>query len=337
MYFRNITGHAREKEILEKAMRGGRVAHSYLFTGPLGVGKRTLALEFARALNCRAGTIGEEVPCGVCEDCVALGRGSHPNFVDIGPEDKDGVRTESGLIRIGRVRELQAAIRYKSGGGKKVAVIDGADKMEARAANALLKTLEEPPGDSVIVLITPRPETLLPTIISRCQRINFRPLSESVVKDFLRERGVAPGEGASVAARLGAGSISAALKYSEAGVIEKRREIVERLALLDGDDIGGILGLAGELSARGDLADILEFLKTWCRDVTVWSEGNTGLMVNGDLTGFIKKKRAGFRALADSFDMIERARYDVTPPRYANKLLVMESLLLGLARKGALV
>ncbi|MFQ5441315.1 MAG: DNA polymerase III subunit delta' [Thermodesulfobacteriota bacterium] len=332
MSFEDITGHAREKEILEKAISAGRVAHSYLFTGPEGIGKRSLAREFAGALNCA----GSGAPCGACEDCRLVRSATHPNLIEVWPEDKDGVRTVAGLIRIARVRELQDAIKYKSTGGKKVVIVDGADKMEQRAANALLKTLEEPPPDSVIILISSKPGSLLSTIISRCQRIIFRPLPEELVREFLVKSNMAAPDDAGRIARLSAGSIASAVKYSEDGVFEKRREIVERLSGLDGDDTAGLFAFAGELSARGDLGEVLEFLKLWCRDVMVFSEGAGELMVNADLEGFIKAAPAP-KALADSFDMIEKARYDVTPPRYANKLLAMEALLMGLAGKGALI
>jgi len=338
MSFEDIKGHAREKEILEKAISAGRVAHSYLFTGPDGIGKRSLAREFAGALNCGAGVGGGpgDAPCGVCADCRLVRNGAHPNIVEVWPEDKDGVRTEAGLIRIGRVRELQDALRFKAAGGKKVVIVDGADKMKQEAASALLKTLEEPPPDSVIILISAKPHTLLPTIISRCQRITFRPLTEESVREFLVEHNMAAPDDSGRVARLSAGRVASAVKYSGGGVFEKSIEIVERLRDLDRDDTAGLFALAGELSARKDLEEVLEFLKLWCRDILVYSEGAGGLMVNTGLEGFIKGA-PGPMALVDSFSMIERALYDVTPPRYANKLLTMEALIMGLAGKGALI
>lgn len=325
MSFRDILGHTKEISVLKNALTGNRVAHSLLFAGPVGVGKRLVALEFARALNCR-GFSGEA--CGVCADCAMMDSSTHPNLTEAGPTDKDAQAAPEGLIRIERIREIQNSIKYRVERGKKVVIIDSADRMMTAASNAFLKTLEEPPADSVIILVSARSSDLLPTIISRCQRVNFRPLSSAVIAGFLeRERGV-PKDSADEAARLSGGSLAKALEYAQEGEYGKKREIAERVAAISPADTDEALRLAEELAKMDDLAGLLEFMKTWYRDRLVGLEGARGLMVNAPS---FESAIDDPRRLIDSFSMIERARRDIMPPRYANRQLVMEGLLMGLA------
>lgn len=340
MPFDNITGHAKEKSILWNSIQNGRVAHAYLFAGPDGVGKRALAREFAKALNC-SGTgmlagFGPAMPCDECADCHAIAALTHQSVLELQPADKDGEAAPDGLIRIGQVRELQETLRFKVERGMKVAIVEAADKLMPAAANAFLKTLEEPPPDSVIILVTSRPQELLPTILSRCQRVGFRPLPDGVVKDYLvSERGMT-GADASAVARLGAGSLGRALSFVDSGLTETRKVVIEKIRGLRRDDTFGALKLAEELSKRDDLEDVLEFLKTVCRDRLVSLEGAPGLIVNSDLGVLSAGADVRCSALIDSFSMIEEARYNTTAPRYVNRQLAMEALLLGLSASGAL-
>ena len=209
--FKDICGHDKETGRLKAAILAKRVAHSYLFTGQDGIGKRLIALAFAKALNCvDIDASGDS--CGACPDCLMAEAGTHPNIIQIQPVDKDEEPAADGTIKIAQVRELQEALRYKADGGKKAAIVEGADRMALPAANAFLKTLEEPPASSVIILIASRAAELPATVISRCQRINFRPLPAAVIKDYLvKVNGAAPEE-ADAAARLSGGSIPAAAR-----------------------------------------------------------------------------------------------------------------------------
>lgn len=325
MSFKEILGHTKEISVLVGSLTSGRVAHSMLFSGPDGVGKRLAALEFARALNCR-GFDGDS--CGACPDCVLFDSGTHPNLRLAGPTDKDGVSTPGGLIRIEKVREIQNSLKYRVERGKKTVIIDSADRMMPAASNAFLKTLEEPPADSVIILVTSRSSDLLPTIISRCQKMNFRPLETTVVARYLEQKAGLDSSSAYEAARASGGSFSRALEYAEDGAYAKKREIAQAVAAITPADTDAALRLAAELSKRADLADLLEFLKTWYRDGLVGLVGAEGLAVNAGVT---VAGSADPRRVIDSFSMIERARRDIMPPRYANKQLTMEVLLMGLA------
>lgn len=330
MSFQNISGHTKEIRVLKNAIQSNRVAHSYLFAGPEGVGKRLAALAFAAALNC---VEGDGDSCGACGDCALMANGTHPNLMEIWPSDKDGERSPDGLIRIDRIRDVQNAVKYRVDRGKKAVIVDSADRMMPAAANAFLKTLEEPPADTVIILITSRPADLLPTILSRCQRVNFRPLSAEEISSFLAgETGVSDDD-ARAAARLSGGSVSKALSLIGEGSHQTRKEIIERLSAITSRDIDIALKFAEDLSKRDDLVEILEFMKTWYRDKLVTLEGAGQLAVNSDMAGHITHREGRMR-LMESFSMIEKARRDIMPPRYSNKQLTMEVLLMGLMGLG---
>jgi DNA polymerase III subunit delta' len=324
MSFKDIAGHTKEISVLKNSLGSGRVAHSLLFAGPDGVGKSLVALEFAKALNCQRFS-GDS--CGECQDCAMIAASTHPNLILAGPEDKDGESTPDGLIRIERVREIQNSIKYRVDRGKKVVIIDAADRMMTAASNAFLKTLEEPPADSIIILVSSRSSDLLPTIISRCQRMNFRPLPPEVIASFLEDRRGIAHETAIEAARLADGSVARALLCMDDGGLERKLEAVRRLSAITPADTDEALRLAEELAKRDDLAELLEFMKTWYRDRLVVAEGAERLALNPADRG---QATDDPRRLMDSFSMIERARRDIMPPRYANKQLVMEGLLLGL-------
>ncbi len=330
MIFSEIAGHGREKELLRRALESGRVAHAYLFSGPPGTGKRTLAMAFAKAMNCAEAELGY---CGQCRDCAAVDSHNHQNVIEVAPVDKDGVPSSTGLIRIARVREVIAALRFSVQRGRRVVVIDEAHKFAPEAANAMLKTLEEPPSGAVIILVSSMARLLLPTIVSRCQRLNFRPLTVEAVKEFLiAKKGISPST-AAVWARFSEGSVTRALGCSSSTAMEKRAEILEGLCSVRSQGQRRLLALALELSKDPDLDEILEFLKTWCRDMALMSEGMDGLMVNGDLKSFM---RSGvlLRPVLETYEKIEAARTAIAPPRYGNKLLAMEVLLMDMADSG---
>ncbi len=330
MAFRVIIGHSREIGVLKNSIKSGRLSHSLLFSGPEGVGKRLVAFSVARALNCANPVEGDS--CGKCADCSLMDSSTHPNLIRLFPVDKKGEAASDGLIKIDHAREVQAALRYRVERGKKAVIIDGADRLMPAAANALLKTLEEPPADSIIMLVSSRASELLPTIISRCHRVNFRPIPVDALGRSLEEEGGLSKDDAIALARLCGGSMGAALRYLNGGAFEKRKEALDRLGALAPGDADGALRLAEELSKRDDLDEILEFMKIWYRDRVVAAEGAAELVVNSDFSGYAGA-RGGlpFSRLADSYSMIEDARRSIMPPRNGNRQLAMEALFLYLA------
>ncbi|HDK41429.1 MAG TPA: DNA polymerase III subunit delta', partial [Nitrospirae bacterium] len=182
MALKQVIGQERALKILRRCIAKNRIAHAYLFAGEDGIGKKLTAVNFAKTLNCRNNaddslfTAGEKEKsaveadsCDNCSSCVKIDKRSHPDVFFIAPEN--------GQIKVNAIRRLEESLSYKAFEGNwKIAVIDGAETLNQSAANAFLKTLEEPPGRSVLVLISSMPELVPLTVRSRCQRINFSPL-----------------------------------------------------------------------------------------------------------------------------------------------------------------
>lgn len=326
MSFSSILGHTRETEILRGAAASGKVAHAFVFAGPDGIGKKLVARAFGAVLNCSSGS---DDACGACADCTMIESSVHPNLIELYPVDKDGEKDPEGLIRINQIREVQNALRYRVDRGMKTVIVDGADRLVPAAANAFLKTLEEPPPGSVIILVTSKASDLLPTILSRCQRINFRPLPEEAVKGFLVEsKGLSPEEAGAVA-RLSGGSISKAAAFIDDGSLQRRRDVIQRLSAIGPADTAEALKFAEELSKMDALDELLEFIKSWFRDRIVASEGAPYLIANNDMERHLKDAGIGeFNRLCSAFWAVEEARKAIAPPRYANKQLTLEVLVL---------
>jgi DNA polymerase-3 subunit delta' len=204
MHFSDIRDQEHATETLRRSVASGKVPHAYLFVGPEGVGKRLAARTLAMALCCER---GEPDPCGACEHCRKICADIHPDVRWVGlPEDKR-------RIPIDAVREADRWLAIRPHEGRsKILVVDPADAMTDAAANAILKTLEEPRAGSFIVLLTSAASALLPTVRSRCQIVRFRPLEEETVAAILVEGGADPGI-AKVAAALSGGSLSRAAQH----------------------------------------------------------------------------------------------------------------------------
>lgn len=199
--YKDIIGHERQKKILSGSYRRGRIASTYLFSGEEGIGKRSIAVEFARLLNCLSPNDrdGETDSCGVCINCKRVGLNLHPDLKYIEPED--------GVIKIEQIREAIEFLSLKPlEAERKVIIIDSAEQMNAPASNAFLKTLEEPPGSSVIILVSHQPEWLLDTVRSRCFHIRFAPLPVADTIEVLRRNGITGQRHLEYLARLSQGA-----------------------------------------------------------------------------------------------------------------------------------
>ena len=173
-----IVGHEQIITQLRHAIQSSRIAGAYLFVGPAGVGKEKVAVHFAKSINCLK---LDENPCGACISCRKTDAGNHPDLQIVGPS--------GAWIRIDQIRELQKRIVFRPlEGVRKIAILREAECMNLEAANCLLKTLEEPPAESVLILLTANLDALLPTIRSRCQIIKFNPLPPNELARYLNER-----------------------------------------------------------------------------------------------------------------------------------------------------
>ena len=182
MAFNQIFGQEKPKQIIKKAVQGNNLAHTYLFYGQESIGKKKVAIELAKSLNCISSIKGD--PCDKCISCQKIESRIHPDFFFVEPL-KNTPAAREAVIKIEAIRELQRKLAYHPYEGKvKVAVIDDADLMNASAANSFLKTLEEPPSSTILIIISSNPFKLLPTIISRCQTIQFQPLNPENIKNI---------------------------------------------------------------------------------------------------------------------------------------------------------
>jgi len=178
----NLIGHHHIYQFLKKSNEAGKVSHAYLFFGPERVGKKTVALEFIKLLNCQEKNVYKK-PCQSCQFCKDIQKESHPDLIVIEPVKKE--------IQISQIRNLSWKLSLRSYSASfKTAIIDEAHLMNREAQSALLKTLEEPRGQTAIILITAFPELLLSTIVSRTERIRFSPVAKEEIEGYLKQRGV---------------------------------------------------------------------------------------------------------------------------------------------------
>lgn len=320
MYFEHILGHDRQKDILTRALETGHLAHAYLFVGPDGVGKRLLALALARALFCRTGE-----GCGQCPACRKMDHRNHPDLHFIEP---DGTS-----IKIEKVRTLQRELYFKPlEADCKVGLIDHAELMTAPAANALLKTLEEPPGSAILILLSSQPQRLLETIRSRCQPLHFARHPQKRLQEVLEQKlGLETAE-AHILAALSEGSFRKAFGKDKELYLQKRRDFLKTLTALSAGSIVPVLEFAEDLAAeKTDLPDILEIFQAFYRDVLLsLHQQADDHLVNLDLMEKIRKvaRRETVSSVLDKLGALAEARNHLE--RNVNRQLAMEVLLLRL-------
>ena len=262
MPFRDIYGQDRQIAILQRAMRTNRVAHAYLFHGMPGIGKKTTARALAQALNCREDNADF---CGRCPSCVKAGRGTHPDIVFIEP---DGI-----FIRIEQIRDLQNQVQFRPfEGKKKVFIVADADRMNDPSANALLKTLEEPNPSNILILITSRVHKLPQTILSRCQKIRFRPQRPEVVALFLKDRVSMDEESVRALSSSTGGSIGRALEMSRESLLDFKRRITGLLSIPGTTALDRIFLPDCFGKDRDEALRRLDVFREWYRDMLVYRE-----------------------------------------------------------------
>jgi DNA polymerase-3 subunit delta' len=321
-------GQDRVKRTLVAARASGRMPHAYLFYGGEGVGKDAMALELARVLRCEKG--GEEA-CGACSSCERITSMQHPDVrfitaLPLGkgeeaadeplakiPEKEIRVIQEqfrekgknpyhrmqiprANVIKINSIRELRRESSLSTSDRKtRVFIISQAEGMEAPAANTLLKTLEEPPGDTMLILTSAHPEALLPTILSRCQHVRFDPLTEDDLRRALTEwEGVEAGQAALVA-RLAHGSYTRARELLQEDVMQLRLDVVDFILKALMNNVVDLTDAVEKVTASKDRDEALRFLtlmQMWFRDAMVLAHG--GPVINLDQQDRLKNFVARF-------------------------------------------
>ncbi len=318
MTFESIIGHERQKNILRQALTNRRIAHAYLFEGPDGVGKRLVALAMARALLCQHRT-----GCGDCTSCRKVDHNNHP---DIHLLDADGA-----TIKIDQVRELQRELALKPlEGVYRICLIDGAEFFNPAAANALLKTLEEPQPNTVIILLSSRPESLLVTIRSRCQRLPFQRLPKQRLSEVLVNRLDLTEVEAAVLAALSEGSFKKALGQNRELYLVRRRELLRSLAALSSGSTIPLFKLADELAAEKEiLPEIIDIFQAYYRDLLLLKHGRPQTdLVNLDLLETLHRQvdQETTESLLQKLRALDTGRYYLQ--RNVNRQLAMEIMLM---------
>lgn len=277
MPFSEVIGQDRAIAVLRRSIAMERVAHAYLFAGIEGCGKRKTALAFIQAVFC-----GEDEACGVCPSCRKLAHGQHPDLHLLEPD--------GAFIKIDQVRELQKELSYRPfEAPKKACIIDGAEKLNQSSGNALLKTLEEPPGDALMILITPERSAVLQTILSRCQTLQFQPLSAELIEGRLL-RDQFSGEAARVAATLSGGSLKRGMEIAADGVLDGRGTFLERVIALNLRNVNALFTAAEEFAAdKEELPGLLELMLSFLRDVLIY-RSTPGALANADLEQLIARE-----------------------------------------------
>lgn len=277
--WKDIIGHRDKIESLRILLKEGRVPHALLFCGPEGIGKRRIADALAAALLCG----GEKPPCGSCPSCQAMKSGAHPDFYLVVPESTG---KSASSIKIEKIREVQTEIaRMPILSNRRVVVIDDAHLMNEAAQNCLLKTLEEPVGQVVFILITSARASLLDTIQSRCMPMSFGMLRPEEMQGLLTEHGVAAEQAEELAA-LADGSVGRALSLQENGGMELRDDAADFLRKSTALTAEEVLSRGKSLGAmpREKLAEWLMYLNMLLRDMLVlYGGGERSLLYHQDL------------------------------------------------------
>ncbi|HET8725013.1 MAG TPA: DNA polymerase III subunit delta' [Anaeromyxobacteraceae bacterium] len=335
MPFAEIIGQDRAVLALRAALRRHGLHHAYLLAGPEGVGKGTVARLLAQAANCER---DDGDACGTCAPCRKIARGVHPDVLLVERErdmaragrwEPKGGRTPSRDIVVDQVRELldRRLSMRRFEGRRRVVVVDPADAMNVQAQNALLKTLEEPPPDTTLVLVSSSADALLPTVRSRCLRLPFSPLPVALVEERLRAAG-RPEELARLAASLSGGSLGAALALDEEA-IAARRGAVEEAAALRADDARPWLAFARRHGEKRERArETCELLLVWLRDVLVRATAGEGApLALADLEARTAEvARLGPEQALRRIDAVRRAivalRHNASAPLALERMLV---------------
>jgi DNA polymerase-3 subunit delta' len=329
MPFADITGHEHSVALLRAAFCNGRLAHAYLFHGEARIGKFLTAVRLAQALNCEhpfpASTLDS---CGRCRSCLQIIARTHPDYFVIEPDSQ----ATTPQIKIEHVREIEHQLIYRPLiGERKICLIDDADRLTSGAANALLKTLEEPPDHSLFILVTNRPYALPLTIRSRCQALRFAtPARTQVEAALILKREIPPAD-ARFLALFTDGRIGEALTATAADILARQQACLTLVTPESLTSSTNILSVAENLAKTDRGEDALAWLARWIRDlVLVIVRGDRDQIFHLDHLADLQRyaQRADLEALLTLLDDIERTEQRAA--RHVNVHMALETVLLRL-------
>ncbi|MBT9163628.1 MAG: DNA polymerase III subunit tau [Chloroflexi bacterium] len=346
-----VIGQTKLIDSLRRSLADGRLAHAYLFVGPQHVGKMTLAITLAQALNCLA----EDKPCGECPPCRRIASGKYSDVQVIGRADKPVGSRQSAVrgagdyrlltidyrlskeISIDQIREMQHNVSLKPyEGDQRLIIIDGAEHMSEEAANSLLKTLEEPPPSTTFILLAADEGSLLPTIVSRCQRLKLSPQPVGPLTQALMERWGTPSERADLLARLCHGCIGWAIRaIHNEEALAKRSEHLDSLISLSRGDVSERFAVAGQLATqfgkdRASVVERLELWLTWWQDLLLVKNGCGEFITNIDRREALQEAATQY-SLSAIGGMLQSIRETTQQlEQNANPRLALEVLMLNI-------
>jgi len=325
MPFSQIVGQTSAIRSLRSSLRKGAISHAYLFFGPEGIGKKLTAFGLAKAVNCLQ-QVGDF--CGSCDACRRIEKGIHPDFFFIEP---DGVN-----VKVDQLRDLQASIRYRPYlAKKKVCIIDQAERMNISSANSILKTLEEPPADTIIILVTSSLERILPTIRSRCRTVQFSPLLIRDLEHLIVEKMALPPDKARILAILADGSLGRAQSIDLATLQERREVIFDLMKHLGSSvDIEVLFNQAKKLADGKNPDDLYQFFDLWIywyHDLWKYQiSGDEKNLINTDQIETIRQQSRTLptQQIEKNIRLIEETCAALQ--RNANKQLALEAMMMRL-------
>lgn len=324
MPFSTLAGNERIKKLLKRAVAENRIRQGLIMAGPAGVGKHRFALALAQALNCARAADGDG--CGECSSCKRILSGAHL--------DVEVFEPEGNFIKIDKMRDMSRNAQFKPyEGRRRVYIIDQADRLNEAAANSILKTLEEPPETSQILLITSRPYALLETIRSRCQTLVFAPLTPAELEAFLKSHFTRPADEIRLLARLSRGSIGHALEIDLGEYREKRRIMLEMVDALsvsrDGVRLMSAAEYLGRKLDRGEFEKHIEVLLVLLKDLFYIKLGQASeSLTNRDIAERLERiaESATLEQVMGWVDNIEQVMRGLS--RNVNRQLALESVLI---------
>ena len=325
MGFAEIIGHHRQIQTLRLALAKRRLHHAYLFIGPEGVGKRTLALALAKAIHCSE--MADDF-CGRCVNCARVQDGNHPDVRFIEP------LSGKKEISIQQIREIEKQLNFRSfSGGKKIAILDPATLLNLSSQNALLKTLEEPPQDSLLILVATSTGVLLPTLRSRCVRLAFGPLQRDLLASYLLSRKGMKQEEAELLSAMAMGSLGTALDIDSEELREKRELWLELLSSLKTGDCRAAIATAETLAnSREDCLKFLRWAESWYRDLLIHAvRQDSASLINLDMLARIEQQSSNARLEHILWSIAQTADAAARIQRNLNRRMVLENLLLNIS------
>jgi len=318
--FGAILGQEHALSLLQKALESARLGHAYLFYGPSGVGKKLTALQLAKALVCQGATAEA---CDRCASCHKMTTGNHPDVVVINPE--------GASIRIEHIRAMQRQLSYKPYESQyTIVIIDGCESLTSPAANALLKTLEEPPASALLLLLTSKKDALPLTIISRCQQVPFRPLAPPHIRAILIQQGVDEPT-ATLVATLAEGRVDTWMQTEISQLLARRHNAYTLLQERGYTKNMPLFLLARQWAgSREQCEEVLHWLSLFCRDLVILKVAATTPLYNHDLQAELASlaSSVSVASLLDLFAALEQLRQYLT--MNVNPQLTFERLVIQL-------